>query len=64
LAAGGDPKQGIAELEKAVTLSPDEAHFHYELGLAYKQAGQMDKARVELAASAKLYGTKAAGDPK
>jgi Flp pilus assembly protein TadD len=64
LTANGDPKQGIAELEQAVTLSPDEAHLHYELGLAYKQAGQMDKAKVELAASARLYGTKAEAEPK
>jgi Flp pilus assembly protein TadD len=64
LAQSGDPQQGIAELEKAVALSPDEAHFHYELGLAYKQAGMMDKAKVELAASAKLYGSKDAGGRK
>jgi Flp pilus assembly protein TadD len=63
LAANGDPKQGIVELEQAIALSPDDAHIHYELGLAYKQAGQMDKARVELAASARLYGTKAATAP-
>ena len=60
LAANGDPQEGVAELEQAVALSPEDAHIHYELGLAYKQTGQMDKARVELAASARLYGTKAA----
>jgi tetratricopeptide (TPR) repeat protein len=64
LAQSGDAQQGIAELEKAVALKPDEAHFHYELGLAYKQAGMMDKAKVELAASAKLYGSKDAGGRK
>ena len=63
LAANGDPKQGIAELEQAIALSPEDAHIHYELGLAYKQSGQMDKARVELAASARLYGTKTATAP-
>lgn len=64
LAVTGDSKQGITELEDAVALSPQDAHLHYELGLAYRQAGMTDRAKAELAASAKLYGTKAAGERK
>jgi len=35
----------VAELERAVKLSPRQAAFHNELGVAYRQAGQFDKAR-------------------
>jgi Flp pilus assembly protein TadD len=64
LAATGDSKEGIAELEEAVALTPQDAHLHYELGLAYRRAGMTDRAKAELATSAKLYGTKAAGERK
>jgi Flp pilus assembly protein TadD len=58
LAATGDPKSGIAELEQAATLNPGEAKLHYELGLAYRSAGMAERAKAEFAASEKLYGTK------
>ena len=64
LAAAGDSKRGIGELEAAVALSPEDAHLHYELGLAYRKAGMPDRAKAELAASERLYGTKAAGERK
>ena len=64
LGATGDSKRGIDELEAAVALSPEDAHLHYELGLAYRSAGMPDRAKAELAASEKLYGTKAAGERK
>lgn len=35
----------IAELERAVALSPRQAAFHNELGVAYRQAGRFDQAR-------------------
>ena len=57
-------KLGIAELEQAVALSPDEAHLHYELGLAYRAAGMQDRAKAEFATSAKLYGTKSDKEQK
>lgn len=61
LVAGADGNEGVAELEKAVALAPGEARFHYELGLAYKQAGMTEKAKAEMATSARLYGSKNAG---
>jgi Flp pilus assembly protein TadD len=64
LNATGDGKEGIAHLEEAVSLSPNDAHLHYELGLAYRKAGMQDRAREQLALSGKLYGTKTAGEPK
>jgi Flp pilus assembly protein TadD len=61
---GPDAKEGIAHLEQAVSLKPDDTHFDYELGLAYREAAMQDRAKEELALSAKLYGTKAVGEPK
>jgi len=47
-----------------VALNKDDARLHYELGLAYRKAGLQEQARKELELSSKLYGTKAAGEPK
>jgi Flp pilus assembly protein TadD len=58
LGVTGSTKSGIAELEEAATLSPDEARLHYELGLAYRAAGMVDRAKAEFATSEKLYGAK------
>ena len=64
LAATGNTKSGIAELEQAAALSPGEAKLHYELGLAYRSAGMPDRAKAEFAASEKLYGTKSVKEPE
>jgi Flp pilus assembly protein TadD len=42
---GGRLEPAIVELERAVKLSPRQPAFHNELGVAYRQAGQFDKAR-------------------
>jgi tetratricopeptide (TPR) repeat protein len=52
-----DSKGGIAELERATELDPSNPKTHYELGRAYRQAGQADRARTEFAISQKLYST-------
>jgi Flp pilus assembly protein TadD len=36
------------ELEKAVALSPNDAHLHYLLGQVYRREGLADKAKAEL----------------
>jgi Flp pilus assembly protein TadD len=59
LAANGKPVEAITELQQAVALSPQDPKMHYELGHAYRAAGWMDKAKEELALSAKLYGSRA-----
>jgi tetratricopeptide (TPR) repeat protein len=44
-------------MEKAVALEPTNPRFHYVLGRAYKQSGEMEKSRNELRRSAELYGS-------
>jgi Flp pilus assembly protein TadD len=58
LAETNDGPGAVAELSQAVTLSPDDPKLHYELGRIYRSLGMQDKARAELAVSAKLYGTR------
>jgi len=64
LQATGQPKQAVPELERAVALSPKDPKLHYALGRAYRAAGMTAKAKEELAATAKLYGTKDSTGPK
>lgn len=52
-----DAESAVFALQRAIGLSPQEAEYHYHLGLAYRLRGQADRARgafakaVELAAS-------------
>jgi tetratricopeptide (TPR) repeat protein len=64
LDATGQLEKGISQLESAVALSEDDAHLHYELGLAYRKAGFKDRAKRELSLSQKLYGTKTPASQK
>jgi protein O-GlcNAc transferase len=47
-----DYPAAIAQLEHALTIDPDAAAVHYPLALAYRGAGQAEKARVHLQAQA------------
>jgi Flp pilus assembly protein TadD len=58
LAATNDARGAVAELSQAIALSPDDPKLHYELGHIYRSLGMQDKAKAELALSAKLYGTR------
>jgi tetratricopeptide (TPR) repeat protein len=42
----GKSAQSVADLEKAVELSPQRADLHAQLGLAYRMNGEFDKARA------------------
>src|SRR5262245_5883153 len=42
----GRHEQAIAYIEQALTLVPDEAAFHSDLGLAYQVLGQHAEARA------------------
>jgi Flp pilus assembly protein TadD len=64
LAATGSPKESISELSDAIALSPDDPKLHYALGHVYQSLGMTDKAKAELAISAKLYGTRDAVNPQ
>ena len=55
LLATSDVPGGIAELEEAIRLDPNDPKAHFELGRAYRQAGQTERAQQEFAASQKLY---------
>ena len=55
LLATEDIAPGLSELEEATKLDPANPRMHYELGRAYRQAGQREKATQELAISQKLY---------
>jgi tetratricopeptide (TPR) repeat protein len=57
LLATRDSTGGIAELETSTRLEPDNPKTHFELGRALRQAGQIEKAKQELAVSQKLYTT-------
>jgi Flp pilus assembly protein TadD len=54
LEESGQVPEGVRELEKAVHLDPANPNVHFELGHAYRQAGDLDKARAEFAVSEKL----------
>lgn len=55
LLATHDAAGGIAELEEAIRLEPENPRTHYELGRALRQAGQTERAQQEFAVSQKLY---------
>jgi tetratricopeptide (TPR) repeat protein len=55
--AQGQRDDGIAHLQRAVDLFPEFAAAHYALALAYRSAGRLDDARVELERHAK-YGAR------
>jgi Flp pilus assembly protein TadD len=57
MVASNDLTDGVRELEQAVQLDPQDPKKHYELGRALRQAGQVDRAKQEFAASQKLYAT-------
>jgi tetratricopeptide (TPR) repeat protein len=52
----GDANAGVKELETAELLDPKNPKTHFQLGLAYRAAGAMDKARAEFSLSQFLYG--------
>jgi tetratricopeptide (TPR) repeat protein len=56
LVANGDSTRGIRELQLAVGLAPNDPKGHFELGHAYRAAGQQEKARAEFEISKSLYG--------
>ena len=58
------PMTGVPELRQAVALSPKDPKLHYDLGRAYRAAGQMDRAKTEMDLSAKLYGAKDTAGPQ
>ena len=45
-----------AELEQAVTLSPDTSALHYKLAQVLRREGQQDRAQQEFAICEKLNG--------
>jgi Flp pilus assembly protein TadD len=51
-----DADGGVKELETAVLLDPKNPKMHFQLGLGYRAAGALDKARAEFALSQSLYG--------
>ena len=52
----GNAKAGVVELEAAARLDPKNPKVHFELGQAYRDAGEADKARAEFTLSRTLYG--------
>lgn len=50
----GQTKEAVAQLEKAVTLAPNNAYCHLTLGVAYRQLGQLKAAQRELEAATRL----------
>jgi Flp pilus assembly protein TadD len=54
--ATGDSVQGIAAMEKAVTLDGTNPRLHFLLGQLYRKAGQVEKASLEFQTSKRLYG--------
>jgi len=56
LVATGDAIGGVKELEVAVQLDPVNPKTHFQLGLAYRAAGALEKSRAEFALSQTLYG--------
>ena len=55
LLATHEANGGIAELEEAIRLEPENPRTHYELGRALRQAGQTEKAQQEFSISQRLY---------
>jgi Flp pilus assembly protein TadD len=56
LVATGDVSAGVKELETAALLDPKNPKMHFQLGLAYRAAGNLEKSRAEFALSQSLYG--------
>jgi len=56
LVGTGDAAGGVKELEIAALLDPKNPKTHFQLGLAYRAAGALDKSRAEFALSQSLYG--------
>jgi tetratricopeptide (TPR) repeat protein len=52
----GDASGGVKELEAAAQLDPKNPKTHFQLGVAYRAAGALDKSRAEFALSQSLYG--------
>jgi tetratricopeptide (TPR) repeat protein len=50
----GRGREGIPLLEKAISLDPENAVYHYNLGLAYAKQRQLEAARGEFETSLKL----------
>jgi Flp pilus assembly protein TadD len=50
----GDLERARQAFEQAVSISPEIAENHYQLGLAYSRLGFPDKARVQMAEFQKL----------
>lgn len=44
----GQASRGLPYLEKALAAEPDMPSYHYHIGLAYKAAGEKDKAKTHL----------------
>jgi Flp pilus assembly protein TadD len=47
----GKINEATKTLEKAITLLPDNPSVRYHLALAYRQAGQKDKAKEQVVAA-------------
>lgn len=56
LVSTGDAKGGVKELQAAAALDPKNPKIHFELGHAYRDAGDLEQARNEFALSKSLYG--------
>jgi Flp pilus assembly protein TadD len=56
LVATGDAAGGVKELQVAAQLDPKNPKIHFELGHAYRDAGDVEDARSEFALSKSLYG--------
>jgi tetratricopeptide (TPR) repeat protein len=56
LLSAGDVGGGLKELEAAALLDPKNPKMHFQLGLAYRAAGALEKSRAEFALSQSLYG--------
>lgn len=63
LALQGSPTQAIEELSEAVRILPDYGAAHYELSLAYRDAGQPDLARRHLDLYGQRKGAPRSPDP-
>jgi len=49
--------RSFADLQQAVTINPDQALAHYQVGYQLGILGQTDKAQIELALAKKLAAT-------
>jgi tetratricopeptide (TPR) repeat protein len=56
LVATGDVDGGVKELQTAALLDPKNPKMHFQLGLAYRAAGALEKSRAEFELSQSLYG--------